>query len=94
MLESKIQAKILKNLKALDIYAYKNITTNKKGVPDIVCVCDGKAIFLEVKNEKGKPSELQLYNIEQIRKSGGIAEIVRSWTEVQDILRRINDEQK
>jgi hypothetical protein len=30
-------------------------------------------VAVEVKAKNGKPSELQLYNIEQIKKAGGIA---------------------
>jgi Holliday junction resolvase len=92
MLESKIQSKILKELKNLGIYAHKNITTNKKGVPDIIACYRGEYLALEVKNEKGRPSELQLWNIEEIRKSGGVADIVRSWEDVAILLRRMDNE--
>jgi len=91
MLESKIQSKILKNLKGLGIYAHKNITTNKKGVPDIIVCFKGKYLALEVKQPGGKTTELQDYNIAKIRESGGVAEIVYSWEDVRDILIRMGD---
>jgi Holliday junction resolvase len=91
-LESKIQSKILKELKALNIYAHKNITTNKKGIPDIIVCYNGLYLALEVKRPGGKPTELQMYNIEQIRKSGGVAEIVYSWEDVTKILRSMTNE--
>lgn len=87
MLESAIQSKIMKELKKAGIYAHKNITTNKKGIPDIICCVHGKYLALEVKNEKGKTTELQDWNINEIRKSGGRAEVVRSWEDVSEILR-------
>ena len=94
MLESKIQSKILKELKKVpECYAYKNITTNRKGIPDIIVCFKGKFVALEVKNEKGKTTQLQDWNIDQIRQSGGTAEVVRSWADVAEILRRL-DEQK
>ena len=93
MLESKIQARILKRLKKLnDCYVYKNIVTSKKGVPDICMVYLGKPIFLEVKRPGGKPTELQEYNIKKIREAGGVAEVVHSWEEVEKLIWRIEEQ--
>lgn len=39
---------------------------------------DGRAIFIEVKTEKGKVSEHQLNFLERMRKNGAIAGICRS----------------
>ena len=91
-LESKIQSKILKELKAAGIYAHKNITTNKKGIPDIIVCYRGKYVALEVKRPGGKPTELQLWNINEIRKSGGVAEIVYGWEDVVTVLNEVADE--
>ena len=57
MLEQAIQKKILKELKHLEIYAYKNITTNKKGVPDIICCYLGRFIAFEVKRPGSKTTD-------------------------------------
>ena len=89
MLESKIQSKILKTLKELGIYAYKNITTNRKGIPDIICCIDGKFVALEVKQAKGKTTDLQDYNIKMIRESGGVAEVVRSVADALEVIKKI-----
>jgi hypothetical protein len=48
------------------------------GVPDLCCVVQGQAVFLEVKTEKGVVSPRQTYEMEQIREAGGIAVVVRS----------------
>jgi Holliday junction resolvase len=90
-LESKIQSRILKGLKEAGIYAHKNIATNRSGIPDIIACVDGAYVALEVKSPGGKPTELQLYNIEQIRKSGGIAEIVYSWEDVAKLIRSLHE---
>ena len=37
----------------------------------LIC-CNGYFLGVELKGEHGKPSELQLWNIEKIRKSNGI----------------------
>lgn len=43
----------------------------KAGVPDILCCCNGFFIGIEIKAPKGKPSELQLYNLRKIDEAGG-----------------------
>lgn len=43
----------------------------KAGVPDILACVNGKFLGIEVKAPKGKPSELQLYNLRKIDESGG-----------------------
>ena len=48
----------------------------KSGVPDILACIYGHFVGIEVKGPHGKPSELQLYNIEQIRKAGGHAMVL------------------
>lgn len=45
----------------------------KSGVPDLLVCCKGKFLGIELKAPNGKPSELQLYNIEAIKKAGGTA---------------------
>lgn len=45
----------------------------KSGVPDLLISCDGYFLGVEVKAEKGTPSDLQLHEIHKIQESGGIA---------------------
>lgn len=45
----------------------------REGVPDLLVCCNGYFVGVELKNEKGKPSALQLWNIEKINESGGYA---------------------
>lgn len=48
----------------------------KVGVPDILACINGYFVAIEVKAENGRPSELQFYNRDKIRKSGGISIIL------------------
>jgi Holliday junction resolvase len=48
----------------------------KSGVPDLLVCCNGHFLGIELKGPKGRPSELQLWNIEQIKKAGGIAMVL------------------
>lgn len=45
----------------------------RQGVPDLLVCCNGFFLGVELKNETGKPSALQLWNIDEIRKAGGVA---------------------
>ena len=44
----------------------------KSGIPDLLICCNGYFLGVELKGENGKPSELQLWNIEKIRQAKGI----------------------
>lgn len=61
------------------------------GIPDIIVCYKGRFIALEVKNEVGKATVLQLATIKHIREAGGIAKIVRSVEEVKEIIDGIKD---
>lgn len=45
----------------------------REGVPDLLVCCNGYFLGIELKNETGKPSALQLWNIRQINGAGGYA---------------------
>ena len=65
----------------------------RSGVPDLLVSCNGHFLGVELKNEKGKPSDIQLYNIRNIRKSGGIGIVLYpqqfySFTRLVDLLKR------
>lgn len=48
----------------------------KSGIPDLLVCCNGHFLGVELKAPTGKPSDLQLWNIEQIKKAGGIAMVL------------------
>jgi len=70
ILESKIQAKIINDYESKGYYVIKLIKTNKNGIPDLICLKDGKAFFVEVKSEKGKVAPLQKFRHEELLKFG------------------------
>lgn len=49
---------------------------SRKGTPDLIINCNGFFVAAELKASNGKPSELQLYHVDQIKKSGGIAMVL------------------
>lgn len=45
----------------------------RTGIPDILVCCNGYFVGVEVKAPSGKPSDLQLWNLQKIEESGGYA---------------------
>ena len=67
MLESKIQAKLIKKLEAEGYYVIKLSVTNKPGIPDLIALPKGcNAEFYEVKQKNLKPRPLQLFRAKEI----------------------------
>lgn len=48
----------------------------KSGIPDILACVNGYFVAIEVKASNGKPSELQYYHRDKIRKAWGISIIL------------------
>lgn len=48
----------------------------RSGVPDLLICCNGYFLGVELKAETGKPSKLQLWNIDKIREANGIAMVL------------------
>lgn len=69
--ENKIK-KFLKDRGCWYVKYFANRNT-RAGVPDILACVNGRFVAVEVKAENGKPTELQKWNVEQIKESGGIA---------------------
>ncbi len=90
--EQRIQTKIMSYLKEEGHYAFKTVTLGKKGVPDIIACIHGKFFAFEVKSPKGKPTELQKWNLRQIGRSGGIAAVVYSVEDVINLIKENIDE--
>jgi hypothetical protein len=86
MLESKIQAKIIKSLEAFGCYVVKVMAANRSGVPDLLVCYHGSFYGIEVKNETGKPSALQLHHGDLIERSGGRFAVVRSVLDALELI--------
>ena len=76
--EKSFENKIKKYLKDNDCWYVKYFANRmtKSGIPDILACVNGSFVAIEVKATNGKPSELQLYHREEIRKAKGISIIL------------------
>lgn len=71
MLESKVQAKCIKELEKDNYYVIKLISTNKNGIPDIIAIPkNSDVLFVEVKQKGKKPRPLQVYRANELKEHG------------------------
>ena len=95
--EKSFENKIKKWLKDHNCYYVKFFANSRTrvGVPDILASVNGQFVGIEVKSTYGKPSELQLYNIREIKKAGGFAWVVypSGWDKlIQNLEMILNDQ--
>ena len=76
--ESKVKAKVTKQLRELGAYYFFPATGcyGKSGVPDIVGCYEGRFFGIECKAGRNKPTPLQLKNLQEISDAGGLSWIV------------------
>lgn len=76
--EKNFENKVKRYLKENNIWYVKYFENGvtKAGIPDILACVNGFFVGIEIKASKGKPSEIQKYQQEQIRKSNGISIIL------------------
>ena len=96
MLEKDIEKYLIHKVSSLGGKAYKFTSPNNKGVPDrIVILPNGIIYFIELKNEKGKLSKLQEYQMKTLIELGCNCKVINSKIEVDNFiesLRQANDE--
>lgn len=93
--EKNVENHIKNDLKKITWYAkfFANSFT-VKGVPDILSIIDGKFTVFEVKRPNGgKPTPIQIKNLTQIAKHGGISLITNDPHIVPKIKQYIDDPQ-
>lgn len=83
MKESQLQTKVMRCLHSKGIYARKIHDTYLSGFPDVICVIGGKAVFFELKSDKGKLSKIQEVEREKIQKACGLFFVIRSIDELK-----------
>lgn len=94
--EKTFENKIKKFLESEGAYFVKFFANSytKSGVPDILACINGYFVGVEVKAQNGKPSELQLYNVDKIRESGGFAMILypSAFQKFKDFVKGLKEE--
>ncbi len=87
MKERLLQTKVLKYLKSLpESFTMKLSDMWVSGYPDILFIQRGKIYFFELKSDTGRRAKIQLWTIEQLRKTGAHAYFIKSLDEIKFIL--------
>lgn len=77
MLESAYQRKRIKELTHQGYLVIKLHKTSLNGIPDLLCLKDGHAHFIEIKGEHTPITPLQKYRHEQLQEYGFTVKIDR-----------------
>lgn len=67
---SKFQTKIINEYKAKGYIVLNVIKLSDSGYPDLICLKDGKTIFIEVKEKTDTLKPLQKYRIDELITQG------------------------
>lgn len=88
MLERTIVAKVLKVAKSLGWFAVKihGNAYQMAGLPDVLAIKGGRAVWLEVKVPGNKPSQIQLRRIKDLTAAGCPCAVVYSSDEARTFL--------
>lgn len=62
------------------------------GIPDLLCCYRGRFVGLEVKQPGNSPSPVQMVVLQEIVSAGGIASVVSTLGQVDDLLAQIDKE--
>lgn len=81
-LESELQKKITAYLKDNNYFYFKIISASINGVPDIFAIIPSGPVFIEVKRQNGgRLSRIQEYQIDRIRKNGIKVAIINNFND-------------
>jgi len=67
---SKFQTKIIKEYESKGYIVVNLIKTNKNGITDLMCLKNGKSIFIECKERNDTLKPLQKFRIDELIKQG------------------------
>ena len=93
--ESKLEQEVEKFMREKRIWQLARFQAqyNQNGLPDRLYLYKGLLLGLELKTDKGSPTDLQIRKMEEINENGGIGVIIRSVNDVKkliEIIDRIN----
>lgn len=88
-MESKLQKKIIKNLKLRGWIPLKVVLCNLPGFNDIICFKNKVTVFIEVKDEDEEAEPLQEYRHELLKEQGFKVYVIDSWESYLEIVKKI-----
>ena len=93
MTESEIERKLVVGIRQVGGVAYKFVSPGNVGVPDrLICLPEGRVIFIELKTETGRLSAIQKVQIKRLRDLGHDVRVLYGLRQVRDFLREVKTE--
>jgi len=90
MKESKIEAKLVRMVRARGGLCYKFVSPGNPGVPDrLVVLPGGRVVFVELKTEVGRLASIQKWQLEQLRKRGVEVRVLKGLDEVERFVEEV-----
>ena len=92
LFENKVK-KLLKEENCWFVKYWGGAAFTKSGIPDLLVCCNGYFLGVELKGEKGKPSELQLWNVRKINEACGIGLVLYpdQFDDFKDLIKALID---
>lgn len=87
--ETKFKNRIFPQLEAIpNSWWFVVQLVSLRGIPDIIGVINGRFVALELKVNYNKPTKLQMFVLDKIKRAGGYAEVVypETWEEIKQEL--------
>ena len=93
MRESAIEARLRDGVKAMGGICWKFVSPGTTGVPDrIIILPGGRIIFVELKADTGRTSDIQQYRINELRNIGADVRILKGLSQVKAFLEEVQQE--
>lgn len=84
-MESKLQSRIIADLRRKGWIVVKVVRCNLSGWPDLTAYKNKVAIFMEIKDEGKKTEPLQDYRHEELRKQGFEVYVINNWEDYEKL---------
>lgn len=84
--EKKTERYLAERMKARGGRAAKFVSPGWAGVPDRVCLCGGKVVFVELKSEGEKPRALQMARHSELKRMGFMVYVCDTKASVDDMI--------
>lgn len=89
MRESALQRRVMLILRSNGIYCRKIHDSYTAGLPDILCIIKGQAVFFELKSDRGQLSKIQVVEMGKITSAGGKFFLIKTVEELKDALKKV-----
>ncbi len=81
-----LQSKVIKLLFSNGYYVVNVVRASKRGVPDILACKNGHFFGIEIKGAGDTLKPLQKHNLDQIKKCGGTALVVKELSDIENLI--------